>query len=473
MGSNSSKNNQDACLAEYGDLFLDLSKESYSPGDIVTGNVYLYLNKAYPANQLTIKFKGTEFVYFADIQRKPVEYLSPSEMIHRTHHETTVKLKIPLFSWGNTQEIPVGQYIFPFSFQLPLNIPGTFFQKRWCLLGDISYSLSAFLDTAENKKKKKKKNKQPRLMFNCDVTIKEAVPNQPLKKIEQSANIPMSCLCFQKGNSLISAEFEKNAYNPGDTATVILDINNHNSPYDLKRITLSFRQVVTLMHPKSGVTRMFKLSEQYVDGVKAGSASEIRMIEIKLPPAEVPERELLKEKNLSVKLFDEGEDFLFSNPSTRGKMIISCHSLNVLLEFSGFMGTTITHEINVPVTIHAESLKPNFDVTAPEGWHPQQMNTNNNISEFKSVYMNEGLAASPAFGIPKTGDNHMGNANGKRFQKEQVDDDREILNDSKIDDVEKAVRLESMIPMHGDLEGGVQMQMSEPKNVRIDFEKGH
>ena len=385
MGSKNSKK-QEIHREEYGDIFLDINKETFYPGEKISGNVYLYLKKSYPGNQLMIRLKGKEFVYFAEVKDRLIAgdkgYASYT---HRQHKETTLQFSIPLFSWGNSGVIPPGQYTFPYSFSLPINIPGSFFQKRWCLLGEIAYYIEAVLDPPL-KSIINKKGKGIKLNYKCKINIVQPKKNGN-EYIKLEAKVNMFCLgCVPKGQSKIHIAFGKDTYLPGEIARAQLEIDNRNANYKCTKLTFVLRQTLTLITPNAQISKTYPITSASTYGVNAKSLSDTTQIELKLPPPEQMKNFEYKGKELAQLLYTEPENIHYSNPSTIGKLIISAHTLNVVCEYQGFLKSRIIKELNIPVIIQSIPEENQINVEAPEGWKPQIMEVQDIIPNYRSSY---------------------------------------------------------------------------------------
>jgi len=196
-------------LAErYGQIFTITDKPSYINGETVTGKVYLNLMAPYPGNQLFVKLKGREFVHFAE-ERQEQRPDGQMETIH-IHRNEVIKIidyKFPVYQWGNLMP---GQFIFPFQFVLPSNLPATFFQQGRKYIADVSFFLSGQLEPSAFG--------EPKLKHKARFVVREAI-KAPVGQVSSSKTTELTnCCCQAKGSNKLDVTFEKNCYRPGEVA---------------------------------------------------------------------------------------------------------------------------------------------------------------------------------------------------------------------------------------------------------------
>lgn len=137
----------DQSTAKYGQVYLRTEKLFYDCGETVTGEIYLNIIYNYPGDELVLKITGSERVNWAENKKGLPSFMNlnrgyvnldeyelgrehyismlPDQVTEKYYKNSIVKFKIPLFRWlGN--HVPSGQFVFPFSFVIPQNIPESF-----------------------------------------------------------------------------------------------------------------------------------------------------------------------------------------------------------------------------------------------------------------------------------------------------------------------------------------------------------
>ncbi|BFZ03873.1 hypothetical protein BsWGS_06912 [Bradybaena similaris] len=118
-------------------ITLRTSKGEYLPGQTVFGAVYLHICRPTEATGITISFKGLETcIYEYDCEGQQI---LKNETAHVDFSDVTLYSQAECFEFGS--------YVFPFKFDLPREIPGTFHcsgnGSKTCWQLDVSYMLKA------------------------------------------------------------------------------------------------------------------------------------------------------------------------------------------------------------------------------------------------------------------------------------------------------------------------------------------
>lgn len=120
-------------------LFVVLDCLYYNAGEKVNGEILVNLPHDYPASTLNLTSRGFEQIKILDQQK--------------THINPIYDLETVVHSW--TDITPQGQYVFPFTFKLPLFSPATFSfigsdSKNTLILAEIVYEVMVFLEIPSN-----------------------------------------------------------------------------------------------------------------------------------------------------------------------------------------------------------------------------------------------------------------------------------------------------------------------------------
>jgi hypothetical protein len=115
MGNGESK-------SEYGGLVVHTDQPYSISGEMVTGNIYVQLEKPFPADELRIKLKGKEKCKWYEPKQRTEGEGENMKVIHYEdkydEDETIMKFEKTLYSF-DSEFLPAGQYTFPFAFKIP------------------------------------------------------------------------------------------------------------------------------------------------------------------------------------------------------------------------------------------------------------------------------------------------------------------------------------------------------------------
>ena len=207
-----------------------------------------------------------------------------------------------------------GIYVYPFRFQLDDNIPGSFVCSQTDFNGVIVYKLKAEVMRPG--------------MFQTNIKNTQIVQvNTHLKhqisKVQMSkdANVTRLC-CIDMGEVSLSAILDKNAYSPGETANLIISIDNTASDVTLKHVSFKLSNQVTMR--ANLYVKSFKESacKNQAPSIPKGDTAHISFA-LSIPP------------NL--------------NPTTQGVLISSYYEMEIVLSVPCSKDVVIA----LPVTLFA------------------------------------------------------------------------------------------------------------------------
>jgi len=363
IGSDDARGRNYVNAAEYGHLYIQTEKNIYNPGDTITGNIYLQAYQEISAGQIILKLKGKEVIH-----------LSESDLT--THSNPLVKREREAF---RGPPFTKGQYVFPFNFLLPENIPGTFFQQGFNFIASITYYLEATI----------------RLVLIMEPKIKykhRFVVTQVPKSItgeEGEIRTNMTSCCFSKGFNVLSVRPEMNSYYAGDIAQIAIALDNTQCGLNNRRITANLFQRLTLRFPNKTFERTYVKVERDLEGVPARRTKQNELTAMNLLPPQSGDYWDIKtaandtslRQYLKTQHFENIEDPSKSmNSTVRGTIITSEYFIEVRCEMEGFC---VNHpELTVPIEL-AYPISKETAQSWPPNWNPQIMN-NTNIG--KSIY---------------------------------------------------------------------------------------
>ncbi|CAD8136300.1 unnamed protein product [Paramecium pentaurelia] len=338
--------------SDYGGVYIRTDKPFYFAGEIITGNIYLNIFKdGYPGGVVLLKVSGKEKCHWTESyshtttgadgkQEQHTEYVTYSGQTQFYQHRVAI--------WTfNTPCLPVGQYTFPFQFQLLSHLPGSYFEKGSDFQAKISYSVKAEIESY-NKSYKNIKHSQP-------LVVREPLKQNMTALMGQMEVKASTWCCIDQGTSYIKCVFDKNHYLPGDTAYLWADLDNSNCKLDVKRIDARLINYLTL-RDKTGREKVITrtIVSQQIQGIGAGvKAVENDRKQIQL---------ILHNKN--------SQDGI--RPSSNGQLVRSVYRLQVQALLSGCTCCNKHPTVDVPIEIVAPVPQVyNQPMAQPSNWNPQ------------------------------------------------------------------------------------------------------
>jgi len=357
MGSTTSKGKKYQDTSKYGDIYVQTDQKTYQSGDTVTGTIYINLISDYPGNQLFLKFKGIEAVYFVEWRKKGDLYMNE---FHSTGH-CMLKKSIPIYSYNNSS---AGQFTIPFSFMVPHGLPASFYQHGHRYLGKIEYKLEAYIQPTDPS--------VPKLKYKQPLILREIVKPQIGDLLTDVKRELTSC-CNPKGFTSIKVNFEKNFYCPGETARVIIEVDNSEAKLKNLKVVFALKQRLVLFAGGRTFSKDLAKVEQELPAVKKGTKTDFGSVSIVLPrfPNENDYKRDFDESNITQNLllgFKETNDVITS--TVHGKKLFSEFILEVSCPTSGCWATVPTAECKIGI------VAPEFElplVTAPPNWNPSSL----------------------------------------------------------------------------------------------------
>jgi len=338
MGSRPSTVKKQPDTSHYGKICLQTDKTVYSPGDTVTGTIFLDLISPYPGNQLFLKFKGKEVAHVVqeyqttiDTENGPItvsDYRKGSDK-HKIINQSQV-----IHSW---EKLSPSRFSFPFSFLIPQNgIPGSFYQQGPFYLAFIEYQVKVFL--------KPFCNRDPKLKYKQPLIIKETFLANPRNTLIRETTVLKTCGCFQRGSNTLKAIFTKNSYSHEEKVEVLVELDH--SKTKLKPDQIKFYLVQMLSVRASGESQF--RSEKRVKIKQAFAEKTIdpevraRSLSLTLPPFAKEsdfQRKINRERPSKGKLMGLLEYKGGITCSTHGRFVDSQFYLRVKCSTNGFCTT--------------------------------------------------------------------------------------------------------------------------------------
>src|SRR3990167_2773431 len=355
-------------VSGWGQIYIQLDKGSYSPGQQVNGTIFLNLMNNLPgAQEVVLGISGMEATQLHErCESSTTETdndgntTTKTEVYYVTHTDQNsfFNHRFPVYTFS-TPFIPMGQYSFPVSFILPSVLPSTFnytFQNG----GGANFAKVNYVMTAQITSSQVKAN----VLCTQNLVInQEQVLSTGTQKKTNSLNV-QSCCCVDKGTTHMTTYFEKNDYVPGETAFMICEVDNSACSAPVLHIKGHFKQRIKILAKRYQNTVTLQHQQVIFPGVPAGKTKigqDACRIALNLRTA-------------------TGANV---QPTCRGKLVSSEYSLHSNTQMDACLCCEKHPESVSIVTIRNADMEYQSFV-APSNWNPQLMGAYN--AQFSSEY---------------------------------------------------------------------------------------
>lgn len=263
MGSNSSKVTE-------GGILIELEKPYYYPGEMIHGKIYLNFNQNFSSHGIELVLEVEEAGSFKEQKRRRhnrnSNLLSNQNNKHqnlnsqnnrhtswysklRTGKRILFKSSQIIITFHNNM-IYSGQYVYPFSFMLPPNLPGSFEYYDHDNMAYIKYLLqSKALSSHSNNH-----------IQNEMLVIVRQPPQffQYPTRLSDTKNISTWC-CFGKGSSTLNISYEKNYYCPEEKVNVICELDNTRCSLNATCIKIALVQTIIIRDKKKRLKNLTRV----------------------------------------------------------------------------------------------------------------------------------------------------------------------------------------------------------------------
>lgn len=273
---------------------INLDRTDYVPGNVVSGTVTINVEnlKGQDLDSLEIYIKGTESVSFKNVVGSNGGKSSTKKIIYGKNVFFKIKTIVPELS-GN---IAQGSHVFPFSFILPLNIPGSFNLENTNVRGDSSTASINFCVGC--------RLRIPGL-FNFDIcesvyTFVHSTPILPIGPVSFNSEKPATFLwCISRGKVSVIAHVDRNCCEPGNRFNMNLLVNSAELRAEIKMIQTSIVTRCQLLAESKSIYLISKNCKTKVIDIPTLSRGEFSFI-FEAPRYQAPS---ISGKNLIIKHF--------------------------------------------------------------------------------------------------------------------------------------------------------------------------
>jgi len=201
-------------------ISIQLERYSYVGGDTVSGVVHLNCVVPFTARGVLVKIKGYEWAEWEEWKTKQIQEDNQTKTERYIHVNKESREffcdHIPVYPHSGV--VQQGDYHFPFTYQLPASIPGTFYEKvgRFSqgdgCRAEIIYFAKAKVDVAFKHDLKRKINFVVNEKFD--------------QNVQPSYGENSKTFMFTSGRLAARVWLDKNVYFPGNTVIAKLEANN-------------------------------------------------------------------------------------------------------------------------------------------------------------------------------------------------------------------------------------------------------
>lgn len=219
-------------------IWINFNKHTFVGGDVITGTVEMDCLVPFTARGVNIKFTGYERVHFQDKVTEWEGEGSNRRAVERIHDHRQNKefFKTTLVVYTAQGIVTPGHYSFPFTFALPVGLPGTYYDTGKDISGNhysamVLYKAKATVDVA--------------FRHNLHNTVRLVVNEKFDQLLRPSYGENSKSFMFTKGNLQARVWMDKNAYIPGETVLAKLKANN-TSVKPTRRINIKVLHMLTM-----------------------------------------------------------------------------------------------------------------------------------------------------------------------------------------------------------------------------------
>lgn len=315
-------------------LKIVTNKASIIAGEPIAGTINLFL--PYGLNDMIVMFslKGKETCTFK-LENNPIVQVGKVFVLNFS--------QVLYNSFG--QLVRHGNYSIPFSISTPHSIPGTFELTNKKNKAQVKYSVKATLANQKNEKLAKDK---------VLILIKQAINMRRISIIGSSEMLVKKCGCLRMGLISLSAHLDKNAYLPGETIVVSINLDNTKGAGKIKKFVTKLIRITKL---KSNNRQSIVLRNQI--------AKKVTKVNIK------PGKSLLGDRAVEACIKIEKERQNLELCGTTHGRVIEC---SYQIEISCFLGFFYSNGpcIDLVVMIFPNEIQQ-LPPTAPEDWNPVEL----------------------------------------------------------------------------------------------------
>ncbi|XP_015172979.1 PREDICTED: arrestin domain-containing protein 2-like [Polistes dominula] len=257
---------------------FDRPSATYIPGENITGSVTIVLDQTKSVRDVKIYFKGEAKVHWTTTRsERDSRGKTVSRTVHHTATEKYFSIELSLLRKSTEEvELPVGESVYYFSFQLPTNIPCSFEHK----VGYIRYTAKAIVD----------------IPWNFDwwtksaFTVVTGLDLNPISHqcvgIDDETSKNFYCLCFNRGLIRVRIRIPSTGYVPGQYIMTEVFSNLKSEKVHVTKISAKIEEELTFHAHGSTKRDLIVIQRDQDEGpITAIHQSNLKLYVPSLPPS--------------------------------------------------------------------------------------------------------------------------------------------------------------------------------------------
>ncbi|XP_015436887.1 PREDICTED: arrestin domain-containing protein 2-like [Dufourea novaeangliae] len=258
-------------------LEFERPSATYSPGEIVKGNIILETTKNKNVRGLYLSARGAASVHWTESGSKTEsDGSSTSTSETYSNSQEYFKLKINLLgtSEGDSRiHIPRGYHQYHFEFQLPQNIPSSFEHTY----GHVRYTVNGVIDRPW------KFDHTCKVAFTVvSVLDLNKYPEKCLGIYDELEKTFCCCCCILNGSLNVTVKVPSSGYVPGQMILTSLEYNNSASSVRIMKISTELEREIKFHATSKTKTEVTNIMASTYSGPFASTGETV--LEIRVPP---------------------------------------------------------------------------------------------------------------------------------------------------------------------------------------------
>ncbi|CAB3361769.1 Hypothetical predicted protein [Cloeon dipterum] len=250
-------------LEEFIIIFENAHGVFYS-GQNVSGKLVVRCNAPKNIRGIYIKIKGEASVHWSETHNKKTR--------HYISNETYFAIKSVALEEGIEQTLTPGEHIFPFSYDLPDDLPSSFEGD----FGRIRYTVRAVIDRPW------KFDHETIAAFTVISPLDLNQVSRATEPIRQRGSKTFCCLCCTSGNLEVVISLPTRVAVPGDTLWPTLEVEN-NSRVSITSISVKLRKRVVFKAGGREKIQMKTIAKKFLEPVALGECRTFEQEALKIP----------------------------------------------------------------------------------------------------------------------------------------------------------------------------------------------
>ncbi|KAK0174595.1 hypothetical protein PV327_010353 [Microctonus hyperodae] len=258
------------------EIYLDNPTATFAPGETIFGKLIIELDRAKSLTALKVRFKGSCKVHWTERHGGG----KSSRTVSYDGKEIYFRNDFCLFGseGGGTIEMTAGLHTFPFTYNLPHNIPSNFEHR----IGKVRYTIVAIFDRPW--KLDYKISKQ--ITINTPWFLDSSNVRRNIGFDEESlVNFSRCCLpCISQGNMALRFHVPRAFFTYNDEIEATVNIMNHSDSIDVTKIKMILRQKLEFISKSPSKIRKQGINIKYAEKLGPFPKEGNFKIGLRVPP---------------------------------------------------------------------------------------------------------------------------------------------------------------------------------------------